>query len=160
QYARQWIDGTSFQARLAAGVGGGQLVLPGGGESGPFAVRAYESGIFSADAVAVGLSAERAWRLADFRFGLADAPTFFDDLGLALFTEAAAGWDRADPGRPLSAHPALEPSPGSPALGAGAEVRLRLSLDYGRVGLVVRLGLAQGFAPEPETRWYLRLEAR
>lgn len=160
QYARQWIDGTSFQARLAAGVGGGQLVLPGGGESGPFAVRAYESGIFSADAVAVGLSAERAWRLADFRFGLADAPTFFDDLGLALFTEAAAGWDRADPGRPLSAHPALEPSPGSPALGAGAEVRLRLSLDYGRVGLVVRLGLAQGFAPVPETRWYLRLEAR
>lgn len=159
-YSRSRHDGTSFQARLAAGVGGGQLPLVGGGESGPFAVRAFAPEVFKADAVALGLSAERAWRLADFRFGLADAPTFFDDLSLAFFAEAAAGWDRADPLQPLSAQPSLEPSPGSPALGAGAELRLRLSLDYGRIGLVVRLGLAQGFAPEPATRWYLRLDAR
>lgn len=159
-YAGQRVDGASWAARLAAGVSGGQLSMPGGGESGPFAVRAYDPEVFNSDGIAVGLSAERAWRLAALRFGLADAPTFFDDVSLALYTEAAAGWDRAEPDRPLTAQSRLLPSPGSPAAAAGAELRLRLTLQYGRVGLVLRLGVAQGFAPAPRTRWYFRLETR
>ncbi|WP_324716245.1 hypothetical protein U7230_12905 [Carboxydochorda subterranea] len=158
----QRIDGQAVLAGLSAGVSGGHdlVTLDVGGESGAFPARGFDRATYQADAAAVGLQVEYRRRLVAIRQGMADAPTFFDDLSLALFAEGVAGWDRgggaADTARPLS----LEAAPWTPATDVGAELRLSVSLDYGRTPLVVRLGLARSLTPVAGLRWYLSLQAR
>ena len=162
RYSRQRIDGSGFRLGMEAGISGGEpeAALQAGGDDGPFALRAFEPGALEPVPLALGVSAERSWRLAALRFGMGDAPMFLDDLKLALFTEAAAGWAPGDSSYPLALRRPLNPAPWSPAVDVGAELRLSASLDYGRLGLELRIGVAHALAPGPATRWYIRLEAR
>lgn len=161
RYARRDVTGSELRLAASAGAAGSKdVALAIGGDGGPFSLRAVGEGAYRAGALALGLSVERAWRLATLKFGLGDAPTFLDDVSLAAFSEAAAGWEPMDPVRPLPQQPGLRPAPWSPAADVGAEVRLSATLDYGRLGVVLRVGLARALAPKAATRWYIAFEAR
>ncbi|MEW6046788.1 MAG: hypothetical protein AB1609_09955, partial [Bacillota bacterium] len=163
-YARTTTAGSAFRLRLSAGVTGGMLVFPAGGDGELFGLRAFSPGKLGADAAAVAVSTEQEWRLGALRYAMGDTPTFLNALALTLFSEAVAGWDRPDAGiRPPLPTDSLMPASWSPAADVGAELRLYATLDYGRAPVVFRLGVAQGIRqdrPYASTRWYLTLEAR
>lgn len=159
------VSGRGVTVSLQGGLAGTDplVALPVGGDTGPFALRALAAGDLQARAAAAGLQVERRWRLVAFRSGMGDSPTFFDDLSLGVFTEVAAGWDRAAAGggSGVETPGVLRLSPWAPAADVGMELTLGLSLDYGRSPVAVRLGVATGVMGTPSrARWYLLLDAR
>ena len=145
-----------LRLELAAGLSGprfGETYPFDVGVAGPFQVRAFGRGDhLAANAAAASVRLELAKRLRTIQRGLGDAPLFADSLDGALFGEATAGWDW-DNGQMQR----LKPTPWRLAAAVGAELRLRLTLNYGTARLALRLGLAHGLSPREEDRVYLSL---
>ena len=143
-----------LRLQLAAGLSGEEFGREDPfdvGVAGPFQVRAYGRDTLTATAAAASFRLELENRLRTIQRGLGDAPLFADSLDGSLFAEATAGWDWV--GQRLQ--------PTSPPLAAavGAELRLRLTLNYGTAQVAVRLGFAHGLSPRGEDRVYLAISA-
>lgn len=149
----QWPGGSAVRAGVAAAASGPRLLLSLGGEAGAFSLRGFKPDSFWADVVAVGQLGVRR-RLIRVKRGAGDTPLFVDDVGVELFVEAATGWNWGqEAGRGV-----LEPAGWGVVADAGAELQLPVVVDFGRMGLMLRLGVAYPLSPPGSARWYLSFQ--